>query len=129
MAIFSFTPTQQPLRPATPLARLSELPRTTDRRAATRRRSRTFVTAVCEQQREPGLPPRTRILTLQMRDISARDLGALSTEPIEPGSQISFYFPPQNLLQGCDIAGRVVRCDKLAQGYEIGVEFDPRSAA
>ncbi len=73
--------------------------------------------------------PRNRIRSLQLLNISATGLGAVSQDPIEEGSTITVFFPPHGPDRGFDACGRVTRCRPTGQGHQVGVRFDPKPAA
>ena len=72
-----------------------------------------------------------KICSLQLLNMSDTGVGAISQEPIEPGSSISIFFPPHGPEQGFDTCGEVVRCTARPgeQGYDIGVRMYARAAA
>jgi hypothetical protein len=63
-------------------------------------------------------------LTLNVRDLSAGGLSALSDLPLLPGERIAVTFPTQGLRMGWDACGTVLRCEPAALGYRIAVEFE-----
>ena len=71
----------------------------------------------------------SRICSLQLLNISDSGLGALSEEPVEPGSSLAVFFPPHGPERGFDLVGTVVRCIPRAHGHEIGVRLVNRAAA
>jgi PilZ domain-containing protein len=68
-------------------------------------------------------------LTLNLRDISAGGLSALSDQRLQEGELVSVCVPRRGLMSGWDACGRVIRCSPSPSGYEVGVEFDMRAAA
>ena len=70
-----------------------------------------------------------KIASLDLQDISNSGLCALSGEPVEVNSRITVFFQPHGPEGGYDAAGRVVRCQAMAEGYEIGIRFDSQAAA
>jgi len=70
-----------------------------------------------------------RICSLQLLDISDEGIGVISQDPISTGSPISIFFPPHGAEGGFDLFGKVVRCQRLDHGHQIGVHFDVKVAA
>ena len=71
----------------------------------------------------------SRICSLQLLNISDSGLGALSEEPVEPGSSVAVFFPPHGPERGFDLVGQVVRCVARENGHEIGIRLETRAAA
>ena len=68
-------------------------------------------------------------LELNLRDVSAGGLSALTDTALFPGESIAVTFPPSGLQRGWDARGRVVRCEPAALGYRVAVEFEYMPAA
>lgn len=68
-------------------------------------------------------------LSMELRDVSAGGLSALTGTPLEAGERVSVFFPTTGRSPGWDACGRVLRCEPSALGYRVAVEFDPLSAA
>ena len=85
------------------------------------------VTAVQTHDRTDG--ELSRICSLQLLNISDAGLGALSEDPVEPGSAIAVFFPPHGPEHGFDMVGKVVRCVSRESGHEIGIRLEARAAA
>ena len=98
-----------------------------DRRVDIRRRIRGSVTAL--QTHDNVKDPRWHICSLKLLNISGSGLGAMVREPLEIDSHVSVYFPPHGPEQPIRYEGRVVRCSARDEGSEIGVRFEPRTAA
>lgn len=98
-----------------------------ERRGETRRSLGGHVTAV----RPGSMPDGTlqRIHSLQLLNMSDGGLGAIVQEPVDVGSRIAVFFPPHGPERGFDLYGRVVRCERKTQGFEVGVRFEHRAAA
>ena len=67
----------------------------------------------------------------QMHDLSLTDyshdgMGAISTGPVTPGTEVSVGFSaPGHLAR----RGTVLRCDPCGQGYRVAIQFQARLAA
>ncbi|QNN22080.1 PilZ domain-containing protein [Planctomycetales bacterium ZRK34] len=82
---------------------------------------------------------RRPVCSLRLRNLSDGGIGAISDIPLSPDERISVYFQPHGADQGFELVGHVVRCQPLragqtdkdlpVTGYEIGLRFDPATAA
>jgi len=108
-----------------------------DRRRSERHAIGGCVTAV---RNDHGLYAYRRpICQLRLRDLSDGGAGAVSDVPFENDERVSVYFTPHGAEGGFELTGHVVRCTPLrgsrdekdlpVTGYEVGLRFDPASAA
>ncbi len=92
-----------------------------ERRQADRWSSQALATAFCLNGDAFG-----RIHDLTLMDHSHDGLGAVSTEPIAPGTEMSIGFAsPGHVAR----RGTVLRCEPCGEGYRIAVQFQARLAA
>jgi len=63
-------------------------------------------------------------LHLEVQDLSLSGLSALVEQPIVKNSRMAVFFPPQHPCQGALASGKVIRCERTADGYRISIEFD-----
>lgn len=96
-----------------------------DRRGCLRRVVSARVTAVRATSDHPG--KKTRICSLDLRDMSDTGLGALVQEPVESDTPMTIFLPPHGPDHGFDLCGRVVRCEPAEYGYRIGVLFNDQA--
>lgn len=68
-------------------------------------------------------------LALDVRDVSAGGLSAMTETALLPGERIAVAFPPEGLRMGWAARGRVLRCEPAAMGYRIAVEFESTPSA
>ena len=68
---------------------------------------------------------RSPSLRMQLRDLSYSGLCAHGEEPVNEGERLSVSLPPRGRFNSWDAMGTVVRCDPIANGYRIALEFDP----
>ena len=94
-----------------------------ERRRHPRRQARGQVTAVI---RHPGADQDdpSKMLTIDLMDLSEGGIGAVSQEPIAIGSRITVFFPPHGPEPGFDLAGEVVRCRSKDSLHRIGIALD-----
>jgi len=93
-----------------------------ERRVGNRRPMAGRVTAVRTGNRKQQLSP--KICSLQMVDMSDTGMGAVSSEAVETGADITVLFPAHGPDGGYEGRGEVVRCLKRDYGYEVGIRFD-----
>jgi len=62
--------------------------------------------------------------TLHMVDISRSGLGAISDRPLYPGQRILLCLPMHPEGRRRQVYASVVRCQKLSEGYRVGIQFD-----
>lgn len=99
-----------------------------ERRREPRRAVSAHVTGVISDVRDPTRPK--RICALELRNLSAHGLGAVSMEPLPVGARIVLFSPPHGVEPGLDLRGMVVRCRERSSGYDVGVALiDERRAA
>lgn len=98
-----------------------------ERRLHHRRSIHGRVTAI--RTPRPGQEQPAMICPLTLCDMSDTGLGAISQEPLEPGSTITVLFPPHGPEKGFDLYGKVVRCNTRSEGHEIGIQFSRQVAA
>lgn len=77
---------------------------------------------------------RFRLCSIQLHDISAGGLCAVSDVPFEKFELVCVHFPPHGHEPGFELIGHVVRCTPAHRpdepnGYEVGICFDTRAAA
>lgn len=82
---------------------------------------------------------RRPVCSLRLRNLSDGGIGAISDIPLAPDERVSVYFQPHGADSGFELVGHVVRCQPLragrsesdlpVTGYEIGLRFDPATAA
>lgn len=63
---------------------------------------------------------------LRMLDFSDRGLGAISDQPIDPGTTLSIGFQSPGYCAKC---GVVQRCTPCGEGYRVAIRFEWRMAA
>jgi hypothetical protein len=63
---------------------------------------------------------------LHMRDYSHGGVGAVSGEPIEPGTVVSIGFQQPGVIAR---RGVVRRCVPCGDGYNVAIQFEMRQAA
>jgi hypothetical protein len=68
-------------------------------------------------------------VSLQIRDLSAGGLSALTSTPVAVGERVAVYFPPQGPRRGWDAFGRVIRIEPSSFGYRVALEFEDIAAA
>lgn len=68
-------------------------------------------------------------LSLQLRDVSAGGLSALTATPMMVGERVDVKFPSVGLRPSWAAFGRVIRIQPSEFGYRIAVEFDSLAAA
>ncbi|MCC6579740.1 MAG: PilZ domain-containing protein [Phycisphaeraceae bacterium] len=98
-----------------------------ERRRGIRRPINGRVTAI-RGATEHAITP-AKIMSLQLVNISDTGLGVVTNEPMELGSHLTVMFPAHGPDGSCDATCHVVRCNRRAFGFEIGVKFDSRTAA
>ena len=97
-----------------------------ERRVTCRQPITGHVTTVCEGTAHHS---GKKIGSIDLTDLSGTGLGAIATEAIPLGSLLTVFFPAHGPEGGPDATGRVVRCERREEGYEIGVRFERRHAA
>jgi hypothetical protein len=65
-----------------------------------------------------------RIVGLHVADVSRGGVGAVSQEMLESREPLLLLFPPVGPGRGLDTPGQVVRCDRCADHYAVGIAFD-----
>ena len=73
--------------------------------------------------------PNHHVTSLQLKDMSEAGVGAVTDEPLKPGTRLAMFFPPHGNAPGFDLYGTVVRCETKGAMKEVGIELDPASAA
>lgn len=72
----------------------------------------------------------SRVVSLELSDLSDGGVGATCREEVEPGSSIVVLFPPRMGASGWQLDGRVARCRRREDGrYEVGITLGGRRAA
>jgi len=91
-----------------------------ERRRHPRRRARGTVTAVIRQPGAQKDEP-SKMISLELIDISDSGIGASSPNPVAIGSRITVFFPPHGPESGFDLVGEVVRCVSNDDRHTIGI--------
>ncbi|MCC7192389.1 MAG: PilZ domain-containing protein [Phycisphaeraceae bacterium] len=96
-----------------------------------RRAQRYSVTgrATAVSQADPADGTLQRIRSLQLVNMSDCGIGAVCQDALPLDSTIVVFVPPHGPERGMDYYGRVARCTKKDYGHEIGIHFEPKSAA
>ena len=77
-----------------------------------------------------GVSTHRRLVLLDLKDISRGGIGAHMSEPLELGSPIQVLIPSRGFDKPIDLRGKVVRCLRCENGYDIGIEsFTAMTAA
>lgn len=66
---------------------------------------------------------------LTVHDFSVGGIAATADRPLQTGEHLALYFPPFDTSRGCDRYGKIVRCDRMGNGYEVGICFERAMAA
>jgi len=67
--------------------------------------------------------------TLEMVDISRSGIGVISDRWLYKGQKIALTIPSHGQKGRKSIFATVVRCQKVNEGYRVGLEFDPVAVA
>jgi len=97
-----------------------------------RRQFKRFAMAFVAQARRDDLaalaatpvPPRPeQSLTLELRDFSLGGVGATSPMPLRPDEKLTIFMPPFGTRPRTELTGRVARCQRRGESFEVGIEF------
>jgi len=64
---------------------------------------------------------------IDVLDISRGGMGAISSRPFYPGQRVILCLPDAQGVGYRNIHAAIVRCRHRADGYRIGLEFDPNA--
>ena len=93
-----------------------------ERRTADRRRVSGRVTAIRTTPANPDA--RTRICSLELKNLSHTGVAAICQEPIEHDMELTIFFPPHGHERGFDLRGSIVRCEASEYGYLLGIQLE-----
>ena len=72
----------------------------------------------------------SRVVSLELSDLSDGGVGATCREPVELDSNIVVLFPPRPGAAGWQLDGRVARCRRRDDGrYDLGIALGGKRAA
>jgi len=92
-----------------------------ERRTVDRWTVRGHATAICLGGDRFG-----KMYDLNLRDCSDDGLGAVTSEPIEPGATVSIGFQTPGMLAR---RATVLRCQPCGDGYRVGMQYALKQAA
>ena len=62
-------------------------------------------------------------IALELRDFSLGGMRGASSTPLRENERLTVVLPPFGTRPLTTLTGRVVRCDRLGESFDVGIEF------